>query len=266
MISTSTLAFSEGKSEKGKVKSEEKSQKGKGGSEKDKSAATTTTTVKGKSKSAATTTTTVKGKSAAAGKETKGKQTSSAAQKRHTENLAKHAPTVAPLVAGTTYELTGSGTAKSISGKSVSVASAPLTSLSISLSIWKSTKGLVSFDVLGGSVQAGGQTFNLVSGSAIYVTNSHMLLVVAFTDDPTVRLLKLQAKGSKDSVLSAASGSSETLNILSPQSKLASKWFLEGTVNLSVGAGGTTSTTASSTTSSTTVSETTTAETTSSTT
>jgi len=99
--------------------------------------------------------------------------------------------------------------------------------ISLNLSVWKSTKGLVSFKVTKGMIMIGDETYEIHSGKAIYILKAHKVIVTAFTED-NGKPLKLKAIVLEDTTLPATlSDPALQLDILNPQSKLASKYFLE---------------------------------------
>ena len=107
--------------------------------------------------------------------------------------------------------------------------------ISLNLSVRKATKGLVAFKVMKGMITIGDETHEIHSGKAIYSLKAHKVVVTAFTEDKG-KPLKLKAMVLEDTTLPATeSDPALQLDILNPQSKLASKYFLEmgGEITLS---------------------------------
>ena len=155
-------------------------------------------------------------------------------EERHMKHLAEQAPMTAPYMASMNYTLAANGKGTSISDNSTS---ADVT-LSMKLSVWKSTEGIVSMDLMSGMIKIGeNETHDILAGNALYLIKAHRMVVFGFiTEDHGIKPLKLKAMVSSDTKLPATkSTNSMQLDILSPQSKLSSKWFLNmhGEVKLS---------------------------------
>lgn len=167
---------------------------------------------------------------------------SETANERHSEHIAMHSPTVGPYSANMNYTLTASGTATSVSDNSTSTDA----SVSLELSVWKSTKGLVSMDIMNGTIKIGGnETVQIHNGHAYYLIHNHQFRVLGFitgtnstnnggqgneTASMELKVLKLLSGGDKSqgNVLPASSSDKPLqITILSSQSKLASEWFLK---------------------------------------
>jgi hypothetical protein len=163
---------------------------------------------------------------------------SETAQKRHKEHISMHSSTVGPYAANMNYTLTADGTARSVSDNSTSISS----SVSLDLSVWKSTKGLVSMDIMKGTINIGNETIPVHNGHAYYLIHNHQFRVLGFIVDKSngnqgnetastnLKVLKLVAgsdKTGKNVLPTASSDAPLKINILSPQSKLASEWFLK---------------------------------------
>lgn len=165
---------------------------------------------------------------------------SETAKERHDEHLATHSPTVGPYTANMNYTLTASGTATSVSDNSTSTNA----SISLDLSVWKSTTGLVSMDIMNGTITIGNETIPIHNGYAYYLINNHQFRVLGFITDTdstsngqgnqtasaSVQVIKLTTRADKteQNVLpTSSSGGALKISILSPQSKLASEWFLK---------------------------------------
>jgi hypothetical protein len=163
---------------------------------------------------------------------------SETAKERHDEHMAMHSPTVGPYGANMNYTLTADGTATSVSDNSTSTKA----SVSLELSVWKSTKGLVSMDIMNGTITIGNETIPVHNGHAYYLVHNHQFRVLGFIVDTSsgssgngttsmnLKVLKLVAGGDKSegSILPASSsGAPLKITILDPQSKLASEWFLK---------------------------------------
>lgn len=167
---------------------------------------------------------------------------SETAKERHDEHLATHSPTVGPYSANMNYTLTAEGTATSVSDNSTSTKA----SLSLELSVWKSTKGLVSMDIMNGTINIGNETIPVHNGHAYYLIHNHQFRVLGFIVDTNstsgngsqgnetasmnLKVLKLFAGGDKSegNVLpTSSSGTPLKITIVDPQSKLASEWFLK---------------------------------------
>lgn len=85
-----------------------------------------------------------------------------------------------PYGANTTYSIEASGTAMAIGSSTTNVTSATA-ELSAEMSIWKTTKSLVSMDVRdGSSITVDGKTMEFYSGQAHYLPNMHKMLLVGF--------------------------------------------------------------------------------------
>lgn len=167
---------------------------------------------------------------------------SETAKERHDEHLATHSPTVGPYSANMNYTLTAEGTATSVSDNSTSTKA----SVSLELSVWKSTKGLVSMDIMNGTINIGNETIQVHNGHAYYLIHNHQFRVLGFIVDTNstssngsqgnetasmnLKVLKLVAGGDKSegNVLpTSSSGTPLKITIVDPQSKLASEWFLK---------------------------------------
>jgi hypothetical protein len=85
-----------------------------------------------------------------------------------------------PYSANTTYFLEANGTAKAIGSNTTNVTSTNA-ELSTEMSIWRTTKNLVSMDVMdGSSITVDGKTMEFYSGQAHYLPNMHKMLLVGF--------------------------------------------------------------------------------------
>jgi hypothetical protein len=85
-----------------------------------------------------------------------------------------------PYSANTTYFLAANGTAKAIGSNTANVTSATA-ELSTEMSIWRTTKNLVSMDIMdGSSITVDGRTMEFYSGQAHYLPNMHKMLLVGF--------------------------------------------------------------------------------------
>lgn len=164
------------------------------------------------------------------------------AKEKHKENLAKHGPS-GSYPHDTEYTLTATGAATPISGGDGSETA----EISMVLSIWKSTKGLVAMDIMDGTVKIGDDKRDIYSGHVFYLIRGGHLLVFAFIvedddsggQDRHISLLKLWAKTQKgDSLPLSDSDSPLKLDILSPQSKLISEYFLDMDGQLTFGGSG----------------------------
>lgn len=163
----------------------------------------------------------------------------------HRGHLGMHAPIAGPYKANMNYTLDASGNATAISDNSTSKSA----SISLNLSTWKSTRSLVSMDIMNGTITIGGnQTVSIHDGHAYYLISNHQVRLLAYikgTDNTLgsnshgnetspssgAKLLKLIAKvhnnADETTVLpTSASDKPLQISILSPQSKLASEWFL----------------------------------------
>ncbi len=146
------------------------------------------------------------------------------AEEHHGEHLARNAPIVGPYTANLNYTLTASGIATSISDTSMSKD----VTVSLNLAVWKSIKGLVSMDVMGGTIKIGNNESDISSGNAIYLIHAHNLLIFAHTSEDNGKIIKLKATAPEDLVLPAEkSDHALELDVHSPQSKIASEWFLK---------------------------------------
>lgn len=169
---------------------------------------------------------------------------SETAKERHEEHLAMHSPIAGPYAANMNYTLTATGTATSVSDNSTSTNA----SISLDFSVWKSTKGLVSMDIMNGTITVGNETIPIHNGHAYYILNNHQFRVLGFitsdtntnstsstgqgnqTASASIQMIKLVSKADKtgQNVLPTSSSSAPLkVSILSPQSKLASEWFLK---------------------------------------
>jgi len=160
------------------------------------------------------------------------------ANEKHQKHLEKNAPIETPYVANLNYTLSANGTATPIAeGNSSSTTTNQTASVMLQLSIWKSTEGAVSFDVMSGSVNIGSNATQIHSGAAIYLVHSLKLIVNAFIVKPSsngqgqdvMRLLLKAEVPSEQSNATLPAVKSDTplmLNIESPQSKLAPQYFL----------------------------------------
>lgn len=242
-LSSSTPAFSKEQSESGKKNSEKGKDKGKGEKGQDQGekagaaqAGTNSTAAKSKGQSNTNKNSTSQSSSQPKSKgekpnnkeksgEVKGKSmhAEKAAEHRHTKHLAKNVHAVGPYTANMNYTLTATGTATLVSDNSTSKDA----TISIALSIWKSTKGMVAMDVMSGTVKIGkNETHSINTGNALYSIGAHKMMVNGLLDGMDSRLT-LKIAVPKDSELPSRAKTSMQLNILSPESKLVSKWFLK---------------------------------------
>jgi hypothetical protein len=80
----------------------------------------------------------------------------------------------------TSYSLEASGIAKAI-GKSNNTANATADAeLSAKMSVWKARQGLVSMDIMDGSIMVGGNAMEFYSGQAHYMPDKNKMLLVGF--------------------------------------------------------------------------------------
>lgn len=167
---------------------------------------------------------------------------SKTAEERHKEHLAMQGSVVGPYSTNMNYTLTANGNATSVSDNSTSTTA----SVSLELSVWKSTKGLVSMDIMNGTITIGNGTISIQNGHAYYLIHNHQVRVLGFITDTTaissnggqgnettstsLKVLKLHTGSDKiEGKVLPPSSSNQPLqiSIVSPQSKLASEWFLQ---------------------------------------
>ena len=243
-FSTAAPAFSKEQSENAKEKGEKGKNKGEKGQDQEETSTsqTGTNSTDTKSKGQSNTNSTSQSNSKAKGQkgeksieeqqeshdkvkekamETHGKKN---AEARHLKHLAKNATTIDAYNANMNFTLTASGTAKSIADNSTRDIT-----ITMDLSVWKSTKGQVSMDIMRGTIKIGdNETYDINAGSILYLIKPHKIVVTGFINSKDIRIMKLQIAVPKDSELSTATAEKAMqLNILSPRSKLASKWMLE---------------------------------------
>ena len=170
------------------------------------------------------------------------KYASKTAEERHQEHLTMHSSVAGPYSTNMNYTLIANGNATSVSDNSTSTTS----SVSLELSIWKSTKGLVSMDIMNGTITIGNNTSPIQNGHAYYLIHNHQIRVLGFiTDTNTIsgngiqgnetasmglKVLKLHTVSDKNegNVLPTSSSNQPLkISIVSPQSKMASEWFLK---------------------------------------
>ena len=241
ILSTSTSVFAKPDSEKGKGNAEKNKEKGQSQQEgKNKDS-------KGKNNS--TSSTNNQASANATGQNSTSKQYNHEESSKNKE-FGNQSATVGSYTVGMDYILNAKGSAIPISDDSSGTSSlsnstgttTPTNStaasnlddsadvdatISLNLSVWKSTKGLVSFKVTKGMIMIGDETYEIHSGKAIYILKAHKVIVTAFTED-NGKPLKLKAIVLEDTTLPATlSDPALQLDILNPQSKLASKYFLE---------------------------------------
>jgi hypothetical protein len=164
------------------------------------------------------------------------------AEERHKEHLMMHSPVAGQYSINMNYTLIANGNATSISDNSTST----ISYVSLDLSIWKSTKGLVSMDIMNGTITIGNNTSPIQNGHAYYLIHNHQIRVLGFITDTTtisgndsqgnktastgLKVLELRTVNDKNegNVLPTSSSNQPLqISIVSPQSKLASEWFLK---------------------------------------
>ncbi len=161
---------------------------------------------------------------------TRAQEAKEKAGEMHQRHLEKQEHFMGSYTSNLNYTFTADGNATSISDKSRS----ENVTVSMNLSVWKSTPGLVAMDVMNGTIQIGeNETYDIDTGHARYVINAHKILIFAHIAEGTAgnsthsKLVKLMATVPEDVQLPAeGSGSALESEILSPQSKVTSKWFL----------------------------------------
>lgn len=168
---------------------------------------------------------------------------SETAGQRHNEHVAMHGQNVGPYITNMNYTLTANGTATSVSDNSTSTD----VSISMNLSVWKSTDGLVSMDIMNGTINIGdNETIQIHNGYAYYLVHNHQFRALGFivdtnnasssggqgneTTSMNLQLLKLYSGSDRSGgnlLPTSSAGQPLEISILSPQSKLASEWFLK---------------------------------------
>ena len=156
-------------------------------------------------------------------------------QTRHKEHISMNEPTTGAFTANLNYTLTASGNATAISDSS----NTKNASITLNLSIWKSTTSVVSMDIINGTLKVGDNSTQIFSGHAYYLANKPRMIIYGFivdngmgtpgnssSSEQSVKLLKLFMSG--DGTLPAASSDPALkVSVMSPQSKVASEWFLD---------------------------------------
>ncbi len=250
VLSTSTSVFAKPDSEKGKGKGNGEKNKEKGQSQQESK-----NNKDSKGKNNSTSSTNNQASANVTGQNSASKQYNHTESSLKKDNKSKNnesgnqSLTASQYTAGMHYVLSAQGTAIPISDDSSSTSNLTNTTgtttptnttaasnldsadegatISLDLSVRKSTKGLVAFKVMSGMITIGDETYLIDSGKALYILKAHKLIVTAFTEDKG-KPLKLKAIVLEDTTLPATeSDPALQLDILSPQSKLASKYFLE---------------------------------------
>ncbi|AIF83558.1 ABC-type sugar transport system, periplasmic component [Candidatus Nitrososphaera evergladensis SR1] len=166
------------------------------------------------------------------------------AEQRHKEHLAMGAAITEPYTANLNYTLVAVGSASQGQVKSSLREDARIT---LNLSVWKSTKAVVSMDIMNGTVKIGNnKELQVHSGHAYYLINSHLMRIIGYIiiaresagsehqpSSSQVQTLKLIGKATTadDARLPAGTGSNQQpplkIQILAAQSKLAPGWSLD---------------------------------------
>ncbi|MGH9876457.1 MAG: extracellular solute-binding protein [Nitrososphaerales archaeon] len=150
----------------------------------------------------------------------------SAAQ-RHEEHIALGATVTEPYRSNLNYSMFAQGSALRLSNNASSAAE-----VFLGLSIWKSTNSLVTMDIMSGTLKLGDDEKQIHSGHAYYLAYARQVRVVAFIVGDTeaaksLQILTLKAKV-QDGILPALDSDEKLeIQVLSPQSKLASEWIIE---------------------------------------
>jgi len=196
-------------------------------------------------------------------------QVSQTADEIHNKHLRMNAGFSEGYISGLTYSLKANGTADGL-GNSTYEGDVKV---SVEMSVWKSTPGQVKMDITGGTLTVDGKSMEVHSGHAHYWVKHNRMLVIAFvlegvqslnnaetntanqtsninqttTDttqstqdydpDTKVSVLKLwlNTQGGSGQLATNDLGQPVKVDVISPQSKLASMWFLgmSGVVALS---------------------------------
>ncbi|MFY3742219.1 MAG: hypothetical protein HMLIMOIP_002683 [Candidatus Nitrosomirales archaeon] len=106
-------------------------------------------------------------------------QLNQTADEIHEKHLKMEAGFYGPYTSDLTYTLNVNGTADAIGNSSY----AGEAELSLDMSVWKSTPGLVKMDVVGGTVMVDGESMEVHSGHAYYWINKDRMLIVAFVTE-----------------------------------------------------------------------------------
>ena len=117
-------------------------------------------------------------------------------RKAHAESPGEYAPS-------SNYTLTANGTATN----NGTVADSEV---DMDLAVWKSNRAIVLFDVLGGTVDVGNQTYTVIIGYALYSVNHDAMKIASLAVDEDGNLVKLKLRGSpldEESKLPTDSGS-----------------------------------------------------------
>jgi hypothetical protein len=81
----------------------------------------------------------------------------------------------------------------------------------IDMGVWKSNKALVLLNILGGTIEAGGEEYTVELGYALYSVNHNVIRVGAFVSDEDGNIYKLKLRGSatgEEAIFPAAPGES----------------------------------------------------------
>ena len=158
------------------------------------------------------------------------------AESRHHEHLSFNETFSGPYTSNSNYTVTATGNATAISNESM-IENASLT---LHLSVWKSTHSVVSMDIMNGTIKIGNNQTQIYSGHAYYLLHHPRLLIYGFIVDKgigsagnssssehSVRLLKLFMSADGGSLPVSSSDPPLQVTVLDPESKVASEWFLD---------------------------------------
>jgi len=121
----------------------------------------------------------------------------------HERHRKAHAESPGEYPPSSNYTLTANGTATNNGTEADSA-------VDMDLAVWKSNRAIVLFDVLGGTVDVGNQTYTVIIGYALYSVNHDAMKIASLAVDEDGNLMKLKLRGSpidEESKLPTDSGS-----------------------------------------------------------
>lgn len=130
----------------------------------------------------------------------------------------------APLTAGMTLHITGTGTAFKINNQTIHDS----VSLNLTVTVDKNSPGRAKLTVTSGTIMIGTQTYTVVNGHGIINFHSDKILLHVHLKDSSGHSARLFLFGKASTIPKSLSvGSSFNADFKKPESKLAGKWFLE---------------------------------------